>query len=53
MQLSQVEADHFFNLFKPLLVYTNQKFQRTFMSTHSSSVEEFPGRGLMQLASKN
>ena len=26
MQLSQSEADYFFHLFKPLLIYTNQKF---------------------------
>lgn len=29
MQLSPPEADHFFHLFKPLLVYTNQKFSVT------------------------
>jgi hypothetical protein len=27
MQLPESEADYFFSLFKPLLVYTNQKFQ--------------------------
>lgn len=27
MQLSQAEAEHFFSLFKPLLIYTNQQFK--------------------------
>lgn len=42
MQLSQSEADYFFSLFKPLLVYTNQKFQINSGIKKPEDVEKCP-----------
>ena len=42
MQLPQPEADHFFRLFKPLLVYTNQKFQVTPGLNKPEDIENCP-----------
>ncbi|MDJ0718523.1 MAG: hypothetical protein QNJ54_30585 [Prochloraceae cyanobacterium] len=42
MQLSQPEADHFFRLFKPLLIYTNQKFQVTTGLNKPEDIENCP-----------
>ena len=42
MQLSQVEANYFFHLFKPLLIYTNQKFQITPGMKEPEEIEGYP-----------
>ncbi len=42
MQLPKSEADHFFRLFKPLLIYTNQQFQITPGMKHPEDIEGYP-----------
>ena len=42
MQLSQSEADYFFHLFKPLLIYTNQKFHINSGMKEPEDIEKYP-----------
>lgn len=51
MQLSQSEADYFFSLFKPLLVYTNQKFQISSGIKKPEDIEKCPFEDTVKIRS--
>lgn len=52
MQLTQSEADHFFSLFKPLLIYTNQKFQASNFLNKPEDIEEYPFEETVKVRNK-
>ncbi|MBD2535913.1 hypothetical protein H6G97_43905 [Nostoc flagelliforme FACHB-838] len=52
MQLPQEEADYFFSLFKPLLVYTNQKFQITPGIKKPEDIERYPFESTVKIRDK-
>ena len=52
MQLSQPEADHFFRLYKPLLVYTNQKLTVTKGLKKPEDLENCPMEKIGQIRNK-
>lgn len=52
MQLPPEEADYFFSLFKPLLVYTNQKFQINPGIKKSEDIEKYPFESTVKIRDK-